>query len=136
MISFGRGVPAPELLPVAELAECAKEALERELDTGAQPAFVYTIPTYQNPSGRTLSVERRRRLADLARERGLLVVEDDPYGLVRFEGEPPPTVFELAGGDHVAYSSSFSKTIAPGVRVGYQVLPTELAREIEALAVS
>ena len=112
------------------------DAVERELDAGEAPAFLYTIPTFQNPSGRTLSPERRRRLAELARERDLLVLEDDPYGLVRFEGEPPPTLFELDGGEHVAYSSSFSKTVAPGVRVGYLILPGELAEAIEALAVS
>jgi DNA-binding transcriptional MocR family regulator len=99
-------------------------------------AFLYTIPTFQNPSGRTLSVERRRRLADLARERGLLVLEDDPYGLVRYDGEPLPSVFELAGGEQIAYCSSFSKTVAPGLRVGWYVLPAQLAADIEALAVS
>jgi DNA-binding transcriptional MocR family regulator len=99
-------------------------------------AFLYTIPTFQNPSGRTLSVERRHRLAELAQERGLLVLEDDPYGLVRYVGEPLPSVFELAGGDQIAYCSSFSKTIAPGLRVGWFVLPPQLAAEIEALAVS
>ena len=99
-------------------------------------AFLYTIPTFQNPSGRTLSVERRRRLADLARERGLLVLEDDPYGLVRYDGEPLLSVFELAGGEQIAYCSSFSKTVAPGLRVGWYVLPAQLAAEIEALAVS
>ena len=111
------------------------EALERELDAEQPPAFLYTIPTFQNPSGRTLSEERRRRLVEIARERSLLVLEDDPYGLVRFEGEPSPTLFELAG-DGVVYSSSFSKTVAPGVRVGYLVLPAELARALEAIAVS
>src|SRR5262249_36831977 len=89
-----------------------------------------------NPSGRTLSVERRERIASLAREHELLVLEDDPYGLVRFEGEPPRTLFELEGGKCVAYSSSFSKTIAPGLRVGYFLLPDELERELEAMAVS
>jgi 2-aminoadipate transaminase len=99
-------------------------------------AFLYTIPTFQNPSGRTLSVERRRRLAELARERQLLVLEDDPYGLVRYDGEALPSVFELAGGEQIAYCSSFSKTVAPGLRVGWFVLPSQLAAEIEALAVS
>jgi DNA-binding transcriptional MocR family regulator len=99
-------------------------------------AFLYTIPTFQNPSGRTLTAERRRALVEHARERGLFVLEDDPYGLVRYEGEAPPSLFELAGGENVAYSSSFSKTVAPGVRVGWFVLPAELAKEIEALAVS
>jgi DNA-binding transcriptional MocR family regulator len=98
-------------------------------------AFLYTIPTFQNPSGRTLSVERRRRLADLAADRDLLVLEDDPYGLVRYDGDPLPSVFELSGGQ-VAYCSSFSKTVAPGVRVGWYVLPLQLAADIEALAVS
>ena len=99
-------------------------------------AFLYTIPTFQNPSGRTLSVERRRRLAELARERQLLVLEDDPYGLVRYDGEALPSVFELAEGEQIVYCSSFSKTVAPGLRVGWYVLPPQLAAEIEALAVS
>jgi 2-aminoadipate transaminase len=227
-ISFARGNPAPECLPVAELADCARAVLERDGDTvlsygavagygplrdwiaerhgvgparvlvtngslqgmvflaeryrgarvlvesptydrplkilaahgvevtpiamddegldpvaveealaeGEKPAFLYTIPTFQNPSGRTLSVERRRRLVELAREHDLLVLEDDPYGLVRYEGEAPPTLFELEGGELVTYSSSFSKTIAPGLRVGYFVLPAPLERDLETLAVS
>src|SRR4051812_41902426 len=112
------------------------DALEDALADGEKPAFVYTIATFQNPSGRTLSADRRRRVAELAREHGVLVLEDDPYGLVRYEGEAPPTIFELEGGDNVAYASSFSKTVAPGVRVGYFILPAELAAQIEALAVS
>src|SRR5437764_4971314 len=112
------------------------DALEQALADGPKPAFLYTIATFQNPSGRTLSAERRRRIVELAREHELLVLEDDPYGLVRYEGEPLPTMFELAGGEQIAYCSSFSKTIAPGVRVGWYVLPPQLAAEIEALAVS
>jgi DNA-binding transcriptional MocR family regulator len=111
-------------------------ALADALDSGGKPAFLYTIPTFQNPSGRTLSVERRHQLAEIAREHELLLLEDDPYGLVRFDGEALPTLFELEGGTHVAYSSSFSKTIAPGLRVGYFVLPSALERELEALATS
>jgi 2-aminoadipate transaminase len=225
VISFARGVPAPECLAIDEIADCAKAAIERggapvllygpgggygplrewiaerhgveparvvitsgslqgfvflaeqlvrpgtrvlveaptydrpikilkrlgaEIvgvpmdDEGLLPeelpagefAFLYTIPTFQNPSGRTLTLERRRRLVELARERGLLVLEDDPYGLVRYEGEPLPSLFEIAAGEGIAYASSFSKTIAPGVRVGYFVLPPELARQTEALATS
>ena len=112
------------------------EALEEALAAGPKPAFLYMIATFQNPSGRTLSLERRRRIVEIAREHELLVIEDDPYGLIRFEGEPLPTLFELEGGVQVAYQSSFSKTVAPGVRVGYFVLPPELAAQIEALAVS
>ena len=228
MISFARGVPAPECLPVEELADCARAALERDgrtilsygpspgyaplrdwiaerhgvdsgrvfitngslqgfvflaqrlaagkrvlverptydrplkilrelgadvvglhcdeegldpdaleqaLRDGEQPAFLYLIPTFQNPSGRTLSEERRTRIVELAHEHDLLVLEDDPYGLVRFEGEPLPSLLELSGGE-TAYSSSFSKTIAPGIRVGWFVLPEALEREIELTATS
>jgi len=112
------------------------DALEEALAAGSKPAFLYTIATFQNPSGRTLSEERRRRIVEIAREHELLVIEDDPYGLVRFDGDPLPTLFELEGGVNVVYASSFSKTIAPGVRVGYYVMPAPLAAQIEALAVS
>ncbi len=109
------------------------DALEEALGAGEKPAFLYLIPTFQNPSGRTLTDERRRRVVQLAREHELLVLEDDPYGLVRYEGEPLPSLFELSGGE-TAYSSSFSKTIAPGLRVGWFVFPEALARQIEATA--
>jgi DNA-binding transcriptional MocR family regulator len=109
------------------------DALERELAAGA--SFLYTIPTFQNPSGRTLSVERRHRLVELAAAHGVPVLEDDPYGLVRYEGERPPSLREL-GDEQVLYTSSFSKTVAPGLRVGWFVLPSELAARVEARAVS
>jgi DNA-binding transcriptional MocR family regulator len=112
------------------------DALAEELRGGPRPAFLYVIPTFQNPSGRTLGVDGRRRLVDLATEHDLMVLEDDPYGLVRFEGTAPQTLHELEGGERVIYSSSFSKTVAPGVRVGYLVLPERLAGPIEALATS
>src|SRR5918911_695820 len=108
------------------------DALEARLREAPTPAFVYTIPTFQNPSGHTLSAARRRRVVELAQEHDVLVLEDDPYGLVRFEGTPPPTLHELDDGEHVVYSSSFSKTVAPGVRVGYLVLPPSLRPEVEA----
>ncbi len=111
------------------------DALAAALASGERPAFLYLIPTFQNPSGRTLGEERRRRVVELAREHDLLVLEDDPYGLVRFDGEPIPSLFELSDGT-TAYSSSFSKTIAPGLRVGWFVFPESLAREIEATATS
>jgi 2-aminoadipate transaminase len=110
------------------------DELERLLANG--PGLLYTIPTFQNPSGVTLSEDRRHRLAGLAGPGSLQVFEDDPYGLVRFDGEPLPTVFELAGGENVIYSSSFSKTIAPGLRVGYVIAPLELAQELEDVVAS
>ncbi len=110
------------------------EALERELDRDPSPAFLYLLPTFQNPSGRTLSLERRRRVVELARSHELTVLEDDPYGRIRYGGEALPTVFELDGGERLLYSSSFSKVIAPGLRVGYFVLPGAVATALEAQA--
>ena len=112
------------------------DALAAELARGGDISFLYTIPTFQNPSGRTLSEERRRRIAELAGEQHLPVLEDDPYGLVRFEGEAPPSLFELEGGTLVTYTSSFSKTVAPGMRVGWFVLPDDLADGFLERAVS
>jgi DNA-binding transcriptional MocR family regulator len=111
------------------------DALAEALAHGEAPAFLYLIPTFQNPSGRTLTEDRRRRIVDLAHEHGLLVLEDDPYGLVRYEGDPLPSLYDLSGGE-VVYSSSFSKTIAPGLRVGWFVLPPDLAKQVEASATS
>jgi 2-aminoadipate transaminase len=112
------------------------DELEAVLRRGRRPAFLYVIPTFQNPTGRTLLAERRRRLVELAAEHDLLVLEDDPYGAIRFDGEPQPTLFELEGGRHVAYLGSFSKTVAPGIRVGYLVLPERLAHAVESTAAS
>ncbi len=114
------------------------EALERELKRGPKPAFLYTIPTFQNPSGRTLSIERRRRIVELSAEYDLLVLEDDPYGLVRYEGIASPTMFELEGSvaGQIAHTSSFSKTISPGLRVGYLILPEPLVKPLELIASS
>ena len=224
VISFARGMPGPDLLPIEQFADCARAALERDgavalnygppggypplrewiaeqhgvdpgrvvitngslqgfsfvarhlakggsrflveapcydrslsilrriraeveqieladdgLDLDALAAtlragdVVYTIPTFQNPSGRTLSRENRIRLVELARETGALIFEDDPYGELRFEGDPLPRLYELTGGEGVIFLSSFSKTVAPGIRTGYLILPAELVPEIEAL---
>ena len=226
LISFARGMPGPDLLPIAAFGDCAREALERDgatalqygppggypplkqwvadkhgvdparvivtngslqgfaftarhfvqsgsrffveapcydrslsilrklgaeveqveladdgLDVGAlagalrEGDVVYTIPTFQNPSGRTLSLENRRRLLDLAAGAGAVVFEDDPYGMLRFEGEPIPRLFELSEGSTI-FLSSFSKTVAPGIRTGYVILPGELVPAIEELVLS
>jgi 2-aminoadipate transaminase len=98
------------------------------------PRLAYVVPTFQNPSGVSMSADKRRRLVELARERSVLLVEDDPYGLLRFEGERLPSLHELDGGDNVIYCSSFTKTVAPGVRTGYLVLPQRLVAEFAALS--
>jgi DNA-binding transcriptional MocR family regulator len=112
------------------------DALEAELARGGEISFLYTIPTFQNPSGRTLGAERRQRLVELAREHQLAVLEDDPYGLVRYEGAAPPLLHELEGGSLVSFTSSFSKTVAPGLRVGYFVVGADLAAAYDDRAVS
>ncbi len=112
------------------------DALEAELARGGPVSFLYTIPTFQNPSGRTLGTERRRRLAQIAAAHDLAVLEDDPYGLVRYDGEPLPSVHELEGGSRVAFTSSFSKTVAPGLRIGYFVLPADMVADFDERAVS
>jgi 2-aminoadipate transaminase len=103
-----------------------------------KPRLFYVLPTFHNPTGRTLTLEQRRELVAIAVEHDLLVVEDDPYGLLRIDGEPRPYVYELlreAGGEHLAvFASSFSKSVAPGLRVGYIVLPEALVAPFEALA--
>src|SRR3954452_12458475 len=97
--------------------------LARLEDEGRRPKFIYTVPTFQNPGGVTLSLPRRKRLVEVANERELLVLEDNPYGLLRFEGDPLPTLRSLDGGQFVVYLGTFSKILSPGVRVGWAVAP-------------
>jgi 2-aminoadipate transaminase len=103
------------------------DELEATLDRleveGRRPKFIYTIPNFQNPAGVTLSLERRKRLVQIARERELLVLEDNPYGLLRYEGEPLPTLHSIDGGEFVIYLGTFSKILAPGVRLGWTTAP-------------
>src|SRR5881227_1474482 len=90
---------------------------------GRRPKFIYTVPSFQNPGGVTLSLPRRQRLVRIAAERELLVLEDNPYGLLRYEGDPLPTLRELDGGEFVIYLGTFSKILSPGVRLGWAVAP-------------
>jgi 2-aminoadipate transaminase len=97
--------------------------LDRLAADGRRPKFIYSVPTFQNPAGVTLSGERRRRLVELAREREVLVIEDNPYGLLRYEGEPEPALYLLDGGDYVVYIGTLSKILSPGIRLGWAVAP-------------
>ena len=218
VISFARGIPSPELLPVEPLAECAGRAANRvSLNYGApfgygplrewlaerhgvtpervivtpgslialnfivactrgraileaptydrmlhalrdaevvtvprgedgvdldrlaavvtrDTRFLYVLPTFHNPTGRTLTGGQRRALADFAVARGLLVYEDDPYRDVRIEGSAEPYLQSLLPPELCVFTSSFSKTVAPGLRVGYAVLPPQLVAPVAALA--
>ena len=110
------------------------DALERALEAGARPKLAHVIPNFHNPAGCTLSDEKRRRLVELAERHGFLLFEDDPYVELRFEGEPLPTMLSLDGSGRVVYASSFSKTVCPGIRVGYLVGPEELIGGVRELA--
>jgi 2-aminoadipate transaminase len=110
-----------------EQLEPLLDQLKRE---GRTPKFVYSVPSFQNPAGVTMSLERRARLVDLARQRELLVVEDNPYGLLRYEGDPLPPLYQLDGGDFVLYLGTFSKILSPGIRLGWAVAPPPVMEKI------
>jgi 2-aminoadipate transaminase len=110
-----------------DLMEEALDRLDRE---GRRPKFIYTIPTFQNPAGVTMSLARRRRLVEVANERELLVLEDSPYGLLRYEGLPQPTLRELDGGVYVMYLGTFSKILSPGIRLGWVLAPPPVLEKI------
>jgi 2-aminoadipate transaminase len=110
------------------------DELERLLDRLAaerrRPKFVYTVPSFQNPAGVTMSDERRARLVELARDRELLLVEDNPYGLLRYEGAPRQTLYQREGGDFVLYVGTFSKILSPGIRLGWLCAPPPVMEKI------
>jgi 2-aminoadipate transaminase len=107
-----------------------EEVLAQLGRSGRRPKFIYSVPSFQNPAGVTLSFERRRRLVELAREHEVLVVEDNPYGLLRYGGEPLPPLYQLDGGDYVIYLGTFSKILSPGIRLGWAVAPPPVMEKI------
>jgi len=108
--------------------------VEQLIADGAVPRLAHLIPNFQNPAGYTLSLEKRHRLVALAAEHGITIFEDDPYVELRFSGETLPTMLSLDEADRVVYASSFSKTVCPGIRVGYLVGPEKLISRIAKLA--
>ncbi len=110
-----------------DLLEETIDALERE---GRRLKFIYTVPTFQNPAGATMSLARRKRLVEIANDRELLVLEDNPYGLLRYEGEPLPPLYSLDGGVYVMYLGTFSKILSPGIRLGWVVAPPPVLEKI------
>jgi 2-aminoadipate transaminase len=110
-----------------DLLEEALERLDRE---GRRPKFIYTVPSFQNPAGVTMSLPRRQRLVEIAHHRELLVLEDNPYGLLRYEGGPLPPLYALDGGVFVMYLGTFSKILSPGIRLGWVVAPPPVLEKI------
>ena len=106
-----------------------------------QPKLIYVLPNFHNPAGVTMTLERRRKLVDLANAYAIAVVEDDPYGQLRYEGEHLPSILSLDAArntsegekltqGNVIYASTFSKTLAPGLRLGWVVAPRDVARKL------
>ena len=91
---------------------------------------LYTIPTFQNPTGRTMSLEKRRKVLELARKHDVIILEDDPYGDLRYEGEPVPQIKSMDEDGHVILLGTFSKIVSPGLRVGYAVADAEILKKM------
>lgn len=106
------------------------EALEKALQENKNTKFIYTIPNYQNPSGVTMSLEKRKKMYELAKKYEILIIEDNPYGELRYSGEAIPAIKSFDTEDIVIYAGSFSKVVAPGIRVAYTVAPKEIISKL------
>ncbi len=109
------------------------KALEAALENNDDVKFIYTIPTFQNPTGTTMSEAKRRKLIELANKYDVLIIEDNPYGDLRFSGEDLPTLKSLDTEGRVIYVGSFSKILSPGMRLGYLVAASEILAKVEIL---
>src|SRR3954464_3889789 len=115
-----------------DVAELTRLLALRQRDGLAPPKFIYNVPDFHNPTGVSMTLERRKALIQLASERGITIVEDSPYRRVRFEGESLPSLKAIDTGDTVVYVGTFSKLMAPGLRVGWAVASTDMiARMIQ-----
>ena len=106
------------------------EKLEAALKANPRTKFIYTIPNFQNPTGITMSLEKRKEVYRLALQYGVMILEDNPYGELRIKGEPIPTIKSLDTEGIVIYCGSFSKVLSPGLRVGYVVAPREIVAKL------
>ena len=115
--------------------EALEVAITEQRAAGRRVKFLYTVPTFHNPAGVTLSAERRPTIVEICRRQGVLIVEDNPYGLLWFDAPPPPPLHTL-NPDGVVYLGSFSKTLAPGFRVGWAVAPHAVKEKLVLAAES
>lgn len=106
------------------------EALESALKENENIRFIYTIPNFQNPSGITMSLEKRKKMYELAKEYNVLILEDNPYGELRYKGEDLPNIKSFDTDGLVIYAGSFSKVISPGMRVGWCMAPAEIIQKM------
>ncbi len=107
-----------------------EEGLEALRRRGVRPKFMYAVPTFQNPSGTVIPESRRRKILDLAHEYDMLVIEDDPYGRLRFDGDHVPTMKSMDKEDRVLYLGTFSKILVPGFRLAWSVGPSDLVKKM------
>lgn len=106
------------------------EKLEQALQSNNNVRFIYTIPNFQNPSGVTMSLEKRRKLYELAKKYSVLIVEDNPYGDLRYSGEFLPAIKTMDSENIVLYAGSFSKVVSPGMRVAYVIAPQQIIQKM------
>jgi 2-aminoadipate transaminase len=130
LMAFG-GAEADKVAVAMDDDGLRVDELADRLEAGLRPKFVYTIPEYQNPTGRTLSLERRRELVELCRRHGVLIFEDVAYRELSFDGTSLPTLWSL-GPDVVLQAGTFSKSFFPGVRLGWATGPAEVIAELAA----
>ena len=109
------------------------DALEEALKSHPNTKLIYTVPNFQNPTGRTMALERRKQLAELAAKYDVYVLEDNPYGEIRFAGQHVPAVKSFDQTGHVFYMSTFSKTLAPGFRLGWLVADEDVVNKLTVL---
>ncbi len=124
------GIPMDEFGIKTDLLEKTLEDLKR---SGKKPRYIYVIPNFHNPAGYTLSLERRKHLLELSSKYGIPIVEDNPYGEIRFSGEKVPSLKKLDPTAEVTYLGTFSKVMTPGLRIGYLVSSTEVVRKVNLL---
>jgi len=119
------GVPLDENGMDVEILE---EKIKESKKKGESSKIIYTVPTFQNPAGVVMSEDRRKRIVEIAKENDLIIIEDDPYGKLRFEGKPLKPI--KAYDENVIYMATFSKILAPGFRLAYVVAPQDIARKM------
>ena len=110
-----------------------QKKLEELKAEGKRPKFIYTIPTFQNPTGVTMNLERRKHLLDLSEDYEIPLVEDNPYGELRYSGEKIPSIKSMDRNNTVTYLGTFSKVMTPGLRIGYTIGPNEVVEKINLL---
>jgi len=124
----------PEFVEISTDSEgMVMEDLEEVLKTRTNVKMIYVIPDFQNPSGRTWSIERRKRLIKLANEYDLPVIEDNPYGELRFEGQIPPSLKAFDTEGRVVFLGTFSKTFSPGMRIGWVIADTTILQKYNCI---